>query len=289
MIYIAGVACVLIAGSLFILNKKRNQNEVNRHTVNIKYRFILHNTTSAVIHNAGLLAGIPFPCSGMQSSLNNVANHPFTVVQDKVGNTGLELNWDLIAPFTTKVVIITSEIEVLQTRHSQSSKPDTIYLEPEPFIESNHHLIVEAADKLAAKKNKATALNIFNWVSKHIQYQGYVEKNRGAVYALKHRKGDCTEFATLFVALCRAAGIPARYMGGFVASNSAVLTVGDYHNWAEFYDEGRWNLVDPQRKVFVDDPEASSYIAYKVILPSKDTSGALITQLKGTGLRVRSN
>ena len=35
-----------------------------------------------------------------------------------------------------------------------------------------------------------------------------------AVEILKERRGDCSEHAVLFVALCRAAGIPARRCSG---------------------------------------------------------------------------
>lgn len=55
----------------------------------------------------------------------------------------------------------------------------------------------------------------------------------GVVNALKRRQGDCEEKAGVFVALCRAANIPAR------------LVWVPNHNWAEFYltdeaGQGHW-------------------------------------------------
>ena len=47
-------------------------------------------------------------------------------------------------------------------------------------------------------------------------YVGYIKNDRGALYALKTKEGDCTEFMHLFVALCRANKIPARCIGGYV-------------------------------------------------------------------------
>jgi len=61
-----------------------------------------------------------------------------------------------------------------------------------------------------------------------------------ALEILKDRRGDCSEHALLFVALCRAAGIPARRCSGYVC-------VGDdwgSHAWAEVWT-GAWMGVDP--------------------------------------------
>jgi len=40
-------------------------------------------------------------------------------------------------------------------------------------------------------------------------------EEHGAIWAYDHRSGDCTEFTNLFIALCRAAGIPAKFISGY--------------------------------------------------------------------------
>lgn len=255
----------------------------------IKYRFNLSNSTSRPIKNASLLAGTPMAKTSTQKCLQNRANHPSKVVKDNVGNTYLELDWEVIPPYTTKIIDVVSELEVWKKPQRYDAKPNAAYLASELYIESDDILIKEMALNLKAKTNQETARNIYNWIAENIQYAGYVKNNRGARYALRYRKGDCTEFATLFVALCRANGLPARYMGGFVTSKSKVLTIGDYHNWAAFYDEGVWYIADPQRKVFMNDPEISSYIAFQIIQPSNGAAGALLSKIKGNGLKVKSD
>jgi len=59
------------------------------------------------------------------------------------------------------------------------------------------------------------------WIAENIQPQ--VGKFIGVVNSLKARHGDCEEMAAIFVAVCRAAAIPAR------------LVWVPNHNWAEFY------------------------------------------------------
>ena len=50
---------------------------------------------------------------------------------------------------------------------------------------------------------------LYDWVRDNIRYQ-FDEQLRGARAALESKRGDCEELTSLFVALCRARGIPAR-------------------------------------------------------------------------------
>ena len=75
-----------------------------------------------------------------------------------------------------------------------------------------------------------------------------------ALDVLRTRVGDCNEHTALFVALARAAGIPARISVGLVSVRSAFY----YHAWPEIYvDEGKgrglWLPVDPTLNQFPAD------------------------------------
>ncbi len=65
----------------------------------------------------------------------------------------------------------------------------------------------------------------------NIQYAGYTKDDRGALYALKKRKGDCTEYMYLLTALARANGVPTRGIGGYVYAKDAVLRPMDHTPW----------------------------------------------------------
>ena len=55
------------------------------------------------------------------------------------------------------------------------------------------------------------------------------------------KKGDCTEFADLFIALCRINEIPARFTEGFTVSGSPQA-----HDWVEAHtDAYGWVPFDP--------------------------------------------
>ena len=61
-----------------------------------------------------------------------------------------------------------------------------------------------------------------------------------AVDILQMKVGDCNEHATLFVALCRAVGIPSKLCAGLVYNQGSFY----YHAWSDVF-VGRWISVDP--------------------------------------------
>ena len=74
----------------------------------------------------------------------------------------------------------------------------------------------------------------------------------GAVTALNNpTQAVCMEFTDLFIALARAAGIPARELNGYAyTANPALrplsLTRDILHAWPEYFDEAKgWIMVDP--------------------------------------------
>ncbi len=85
-----------------------------------------------------------------------------------------------------------------------------LYLGPSPKIESRDPKIRELAKKIGADEEKAwdKVEAIYDWVREHVKYQNGPLK--GALAALKDGTGDCEELTSLFIAICRAANIPAR-------------------------------------------------------------------------------
>lgn len=112
-----------------------------------------------------------------------------------------------------------------------------------------------AIKELAAKLKTPKA--IYDYVTKTLHYdtervQPNVQR-MGAVAALQSpNKAICMEFTDLFVAIARAAGIPAREINGYAYTENPDLQplglVADVlHAWPEYYDKdkGVWIPVDP--------------------------------------------
>ena len=125
------------------------------------------------------------------------------------------------------------------------------YTQPEHLIQSGDIQIIKKAQNLTGTVNTTSAKvsRIYNFVVKHVRYAAQDEE-RGALWALENGVGDCSEYSYLFIALCRASGIPARAKAGFAFYYSSEA-IEDGHMWAEYYlgDYG-WVPVDAAWRLF---------------------------------------
>jgi len=65
---------------------------------------------------------------------------------------------------------------------------------------------------------------------------------------LQRGSGSCSEYTYTFVALCRAAGLPARYQGSVVVRGDDASIDEAFHRWAQVYLPGYgWVPVDANR------------------------------------------
>jgi sugar lactone lactonase YvrE len=78
------------------------------------------------------------------------------------------------------------------------------------------------------------ARKIFNHVIDRLEYEmvgGWDVPEE----VLKRGKGSCSEYTFTFIALCRAAGLPARYQGSIVVRGDDASVDEAFHRWAEVY------------------------------------------------------
>ena len=104
--------------------------------------------------------------------------------------------------------------------------------------------IKDLANKLTKglKTTDAKALAIYNYVRDEIDYSYYANSKHGAAGTLSAGSGNCVDQASLVVALCRAAGIHARYSHAKGCTFSSGLVTG--HVWAQILVDGVWYSAD---------------------------------------------
>jgi transglutaminase-like putative cysteine protease len=101
--------------------------------------------------------------------------------------------------------------------------------------------------QLAPGHGRVTA--ICNWIYEQVEYRrGTSDVHTSACDTLVDRAGVCRDFAHLGIALCRALGIPAR----FVSCYAWRLDPPDFHAVFEAWLGGRWYLFDPTRQAALD-------------------------------------
>jgi len=153
---------------------------------------------------------------------------------------------------------VTSKIKLLRNDLSSAKKrgnpnPTEVpvlesYLKEERHIEAKSPAIKDIADSIAGMEEVEVTKNIYDFVKEALEYdhskaKSDTAKAYGAETVLKVGKGVCVEYADLFVAICRAKGIPAKYVGGITTEGNEE---NKGHAWAEVYltDYG-WVSVDP--------------------------------------------
>jgi transglutaminase-like putative cysteine protease len=255
----------------------------------IQYSYTLQNKTGRVVKKAELWTQAPVKQTAGQRCRDLTANYPFQLLTDQDGNQVLLFTFENLAPFASRIITIKAELLVSRSANPITAEPGTSDLQPEKFIETDHPAIRRAAGKLKQADAMQTIDAVFRWVANHVHYSGYADQERGALYALEQKKGDCTEYMDLFVALCRANGIPARRIGGYICPESGILKAREYHNWGEFYADGSWQIADPQNSVLMR--RQDEYIAMRIIRASEDNPLGEYNRfrVKGEGLKVIMN
>jgi transglutaminase-like putative cysteine protease len=97
-----------------------------------------------------------------------------------------------------------------------------------------------------APLDKARAIYDYVFTTMRYDKTGTGWGHGDVLYACDARKGNCTDFHSLFIAMARSQGIPARFEIGFpLPADKHSGEIAGYHCWSDFYiaDKG-WIPVD---------------------------------------------
>jgi transglutaminase-like putative cysteine protease len=119
------------------------------------------------------------------------------------------------------------------------------YLEPTKTIDADHPAVIAKAAELAEGEDDLfkVVFNLASWVEENINYDlntVTVSASQKSSWVLQNKQGVCDEMTSLFVAMARSLGIPARFVSGISYTNSqdVVKVAGSNwagHGWAEVY------------------------------------------------------
>ena len=198
----------------------------------------------------GIVATLPIPMdwpeqtgrSVDQDISPQVSNVDYQVLQDgvrqkRVGiarlNPGERAQAVLVLEVVKRDIAAPEATDSLQVPE-RVDRDMRLYLRPSPYIESTDRRIQQVAREVVAGHDTAwkQVEAIYDWVRANVRYEFDV-KIKGAKQAMDDGFGDCEELTSLFVAMCRAADIPAR-----------AVWIPD-HCYPEFYledaqGEGHW-------------------------------------------------
>ena len=123
------------------------------------------------------------------------------------------------------------------------------YLVASPMTRADQAVAALAASLRAGKSPIDTVAAAIEWVREEVAYEkGVTSVETPATGVLAARRGVCQDFAHLTIALLRSAGIPARYVSGYLHPDEdaaiGATVAGESHAWVEAW-VGRWWPVDP--------------------------------------------
>ena len=123
------------------------------------------------------------------------------------------------------------------------------YLKPTSLVNSDDPRIIEKANEIVKGEDDLFVVvsKLARWTKENIDYDLETltaEASQSSVWVLENKRGVCDELTTLFVAMLRSQGIPAR----FVTGSSYTNVINDFgnHAWAEVYFPNvGWVAFDP--------------------------------------------
>lgn len=180
-----------------------------------------------------------------------------TRINDENQNCFLKIEMASVNPGEEVKVRLYYKVKVTQARFNvEGAYGDALtedlkeFLKPEKKIESDHGAILSIAEYLKAGLEDPYDITgaIIDYIHEYYDYwkDGAIVEydGKGALWTAMTTIGRCSELSYLFVALCRAAGVPARELRGLTFQ----WDEGEpgYHQWAEVYLDGTgWVPVDP--------------------------------------------
>jgi transglutaminase-like putative cysteine protease len=149
--------------------------------------------------------------------------------------------------------------------------PQSLFRQLEPYLKPNSFVADGVALALAQDIVMATQSNTLDFLFALNQriYQDceYIIRETGSPFPAgvtwRDKQGSCRDYAVLFMEVCRAVGIAARFVSGYQEGDRN-MSPQDLHAWVEVYlPGGGWRGYDPTLGLLVSDrhiPLAASAI-----------------------------
>jgi len=245
-------------------------DSIVHYNVTKKYTFTNEGSTTEDVFEYEVLGPLD---TGLQEVMQIYCTPtPVSISYDESGNPRYNFAVGPIAPGEQTTLTINFLIKIKLSPDYYGSNiaqldeiPSNLlhYTIADEYWEIDDPIIINLSLNLTEDKtsvlNKVTA--IYDFVIDNIEYDydklekkdsGELIGRYGAVETYTLGRGVCGDFTDLFVSLCRASGIPASYVSGFIYHGDGPFPSEKYgHAWADVYiPEYGWLQVDPTWKLF---------------------------------------
>jgi transglutaminase-like putative cysteine protease len=161
----------------------------------------------------------------------------------------------------TKLVILASGRVITQERNGvvqgiPGELPPAVFMRPTALTQCDDALAAVAKEVAGFGDSTLARLHFLNdALNRQIAFEpGSTEATTTAAAAFAIKRGVCQDFAHIFIAVARLAGVPARYVSGHLFRRDGVHEQQAGHAWAEaFIADLGWVAFDPSNGICADD------------------------------------
>ena len=197
----------------------------------------------------------------------NGQNYNFATMKDDFGNQWAILPITILDRFTE--LTVSYAISILESSsYPSDSEHNSTWLKDDKYIDWSDETFVSIAKELNLPDlpRSDAVKQIGEYVLSYVEYDRRNSFHPASIPAsttLADGVGVCINRARVFVALCRASGIPSRTVNGIVRDHADPTTYDFHHEWMEYLDEkGFWHPVDLRyvKSYELNDPRYAGFV-----------------------------
>jgi hypothetical protein len=233
------------------LSDKSNSDEIYPVKHNVRYELVVNEVHPRLQPGAKVRAWLPFPQEYRQQRdvklirsepphvtiSENGAPHRTIYFEDTVGDPSKPPRFRVEFEFTTSAYCPKLETAKVEPYDVDSALYREFTAERTPHIVVTPEVKQLAIEIVGDEANPLEkARRVFRWVSQNIPWCSEMEYSiipNISQKGLSARRGDCGVQGLVFITLCRAAGVPARWQSGWQTKPND----WNMHDWSEFYVE----------------------------------------------------
>lgn len=198
---------------------------------------LIGTTTYSILYNNEYQTGTSFNNTVIHWNISGKNPKTFELGITTKINAASYLVADLNGEDALTIRQITENYPELITQYTRLQDNETIrFIDPyDPDIATIANTVYESG-----KTNNSfmVAKSLFSWLKQNIAYQVHPDERvvRSAAVTLYNKQGDCDDLSFLYISLCRALDIPARFIRGYLITedmNGSIIATP--HAWTEVF------------------------------------------------------
>ena len=202
---------------------------------------------SEPVHNHDFVLRCMPPNTGSQTVMDaQLIVEPPATLSEQIDGFGNKLQVGRLEAPHESFSFISSGMVMVDTAQIRPYAAHPMYARQSELTQPGPQILAFVDDALRVCGNApavAKAQRLSEALAQRMVYErGETDVTTTAEEALAGGRGVCQDYAHVLISACRAAGVPARYVNGFL------LGEGETHAWVEVHDGTCWRGIDPTNR-----------------------------------------